>query len=74
MDKLKNLVDRITALEMEKRDVGNDIKDVYTEAKSQGFDVKALRRVVRDNLRPITELRSEEHAVSEYRAKLGIEV
>lgn len=43
---LKAIVERIERLEEEKRAISTDIKDVYVEAKGNGFDVKALRRIV----------------------------
>lgn len=46
-DRLRLLVERIERLEDERKGIGDDIKDVYLEAKSAGYDVKALRRVVR---------------------------
>lgn len=46
-DQLRAFVERIVRLEEEKKSFADDIKEVYGEAKSGGFDVKALRRVVR---------------------------
>ena len=46
-DHLKAFVERIERLEEEKKTISDDIKDVYAEAKGNGFDVKALRAVVR---------------------------
>lgn len=45
-DQLKAFVGRIEALEEEKQTIANDIKDVYAEAKANGFDVKILRLVI----------------------------
>lgn len=46
-DALKSLVDRIERLEVEKRALADDIKEVYVEAKGNGFDAKIIRQVVR---------------------------
>jgi uncharacterized protein (UPF0335 family) len=46
-DQLKAIVERIERLEEEKKTISDDIRDVYSEAKGNGYDVKALRRVVR---------------------------
>jgi uncharacterized protein (UPF0335 family) len=46
-DQLKALVERIERLEEEKKAIADDIRDVYGEAKGNGFDVKALRAVIR---------------------------
>lgn len=44
---LKAIVERIEMLEEEKKTISDDIKDVYAEAKSSGFDLKALRTIIR---------------------------
>ena len=45
--KLRNYIERIERLEEEKKDVQNDIKEVYLEAKAQGFNKKALKAVIK---------------------------
>ena len=45
--RLKSFVERIVRLEGEKKSLGEDVRDVYTEAKSVGFDTKILRKVVK---------------------------
>jgi uncharacterized protein (UPF0335 family) len=45
-DQLKSIIERVERLEEDKRDISDDIKDVYSEAKGNGFDAKALRRIV----------------------------
>lgn len=46
-DRLKSFVERIERLEEEKKAIADDIKDVYAESKSAGFDVKVMRQVIR---------------------------
>lgn len=46
-DRLRSIVDRIERLDEERKALGADIKDIYAEAKSAGFDVKALRAMIR---------------------------
>jgi uncharacterized protein (UPF0335 family) len=46
-DRLKSFAERIEKLEEEKSSIGDDIKDVYSEAKSVGYDVRTLREMVR---------------------------
>jgi uncharacterized protein (UPF0335 family) len=46
-DQLRLLIERIERLEEEKKGIADDIKDVYGEAKSTGFDVKTIRTIVR---------------------------
>lgn len=45
-DQLKSIIERVERLEEDKAAIGSDIKDVYAEAKGNGYDVKALRRLV----------------------------
>ena len=45
--RLRSLVERIERLEEEKRELQSDIRDIFAEAKSAGFDVKALRTVLK---------------------------
>lgn len=45
-DRLKSFVERIEKLDEERRAIGGDIKDVYSEAKGVGYDVKTIRKVV----------------------------
>lgn len=45
-DQLKSIIERVEKLEEEKSAIGDDIKDVYAEAKGNGFDTKALRKII----------------------------
>jgi uncharacterized protein (UPF0335 family) len=57
--KLRNFVERIERLESEKADLAADIKDVYAEAKGNGFDTKIMRKVIQ--LRKLEEPDRKEH-------------
>ncbi len=46
-DRLKQIVDKLERLEDEKREVGEQIKEVFAEAKGEGFDIKTLRQVLK---------------------------
>ncbi|AUW59181.1 DUF2312 domain-containing protein [Sphingobium sp. SCG-1] len=72
-DQLRLLIERIERLEEEKKGIADDIKDVYGEAKSTGYDVKTIRAIVR--LRKLeSHVRQEAEALLEtYKAALGIE-
>jgi uncharacterized protein (UPF0335 family) len=72
-DQLRAFVERIERLEEEKAATAADIREVYAEAKGNGFDVKILRRVVKTKKRDFAE-RMEEEAVFElYMNALGLE-
>lgn len=61
-DQLKSIVERIERLEEEKKTIADDIKEVYAEAKGNGYDVKVLRKVIAILKRDANE-RAEEEAI-----------
>lgn len=61
-DQLKSIVQRIERLEEEKKTIADDIKEVYAEAKGNGYDVKVLRKVIAIRKRDANE-RAEEEAI-----------
>ena len=71
-DQLKAFVERIERLEEEKKTISDDIRDVYAESKANGFDVKALRQVVKLRKQDVNE-RNEQQAILEtYMNALGM--
>jgi uncharacterized protein (UPF0335 family) len=71
-DLLKSFVERIERLEEEKTSIAGDVKEVYAEAKAQGFDVKILRKVVAIRKRDAAERREEEEILDLYLQALGM--
>lgn len=71
-EQLKSIVERIERLEEEKKGIADDIKDVYAEAKGNGYDVKALRHIVRDRKVEKSERDEFEAILDTYRAALGM--
>jgi uncharacterized protein (UPF0335 family) len=73
-EQLKLFIERIETLEEEKRGIADDIKDTYAEAKSNGYDVKTMRAIVR--LRKMdNNARAEMEALLDtYKAALGLEI
>lgn len=71
-DRLRSLVDRIERLEEERKALGNDIKDIYAEAKSAGFDVKVLRQLIRIRKQEAAEVEEQETLLDLYRRALGM--
>ena len=71
-DQLRLFIERIERLEEEKKGIADDIRDVYSEAKSNGYDAKIMRQIVR--LRKMTnDDRAEMEAVLEtYKSALGL--
>ena len=71
-DQLKAFVERIERLEEEKKATSDDIRDVYAEAKGTGFDVKALRTIVRLRKQDADERREHETILETYMHALGM--
>ena len=71
-DQLKAFIERIERLEEEKKATSDDIRDVYAEAKGNGFDVKALRTIVRLRKLDTDERREQEAVLETYMHALGM--
>lgn len=69
---LKSIVERIERLEEQRSDLGGDIREVYSEAKGNGYDVKALRDIVRRRKQDAEKLKEHEAIVETYMASLGM--
>lgn len=69
---LKALVERIERLEEEKKTIAADIKEVYAEAKGNGFDTKILRKVISLRKKEATEREEEQSMLDLYMAALGM--
>ena len=72
VDRLRSLIERIERLEEERKALGNDIKDIYGEAKSAGFDVKVLRQIIRLRKQEPAEIEEQETLLDVYRRALGM--
>ena len=70
--KLKAFVERVEKLEEAKKAIADDIREVYAEAKAEGFDVKALRAVIRLYRQDTNERREHEALVELYREAIGL--
>lgn len=69
---LRSLIERIEKLEEEKKTIADDIKDVYAEAKGNGFDTKAIRTIVRLRKMDQAEREEAETILDLYKAALGM--
>ena len=70
-DRLKSIVQRIERLEEERKNLQNDIKDIYTEAKSAGFDTKVLRMVIASRKKDQAEWEEQQTLLETYMKALG---
>lgn len=71
-DQLRSIVERIERLEEEKAAIANDIKEVYAEAKGNGFDTKTLRQVIRLRRQDKAERQEQEAILDLYLHALGM--
>ena len=71
-DRLRSFVDRIERLEDEKAALAADTREVYSEAKGVGFDIRALRQIVRLRKMDQAERRGQEELLDLYKRVLGL--
>ena len=71
-DRLRSIIERVERLEEERRALGSDIKDIFAEAKSAGFDVKVIRQIIRIRRQEPAEVEEQETLLDVYRRALGM--
>jgi uncharacterized protein (UPF0335 family) len=71
-DRLRSIVERIERLEEERKALAGDIKDIYAEAKSAGFDVKVVRQIISIRRKEPAEVEEQETLLDLYRRALGM--
>ena len=72
-DRLRLLIERVERLEEEKKGIGDDIKDVYGEAKAVGYDTKMMKQIVRLRKMKPDDRREMEMLLDTYKAALGLD-
>ena len=72
VDRLRSLIERIEQLEEEKKAIQSDIRDIFAEAKSAGFDVKAMRTVIKLRKMNAADRDEQEIVVETYRKALDM--
>ena len=71
-DRLRSLVDRIERLETERKGIGADVKDIYTEAASAGFDKQVLRQLIALRRKEPAEAEEQATTLDVYKVALGM--
>ena len=71
-DRLRSLVERIERLEEERASIASDIKDIYAESKSAGYDVKVMRQLIRIRKQEPADVEEQETLLDTYRRALGM--
>lgn len=72
-EQLRLFIERIERLEEEKKGISDDIRDVYLEAKSQGYDPKIMRQIVALRKLPPHDRKEMEAILDVYKSALGID-
>ena len=71
-EKLKQIITKIEAIEQEKIEAADLLKDVFNEAKSMGFDVKIIKHVIKLRKKDKNALAEEDSLIELYRGALGV--
>lgn len=72
VDRLRSLIERIERLEEEKKGIQSDIRDIFAEAKSAGFDVKAMRAILKLRALNAADRDAQELILETYRKALDL--
>ena len=72
VDRLRSIIERVERLEEERKALADDIKDIFAEAKSAGFDVKVVRQIIRLRKQEPAEVEEMETLLELYRRALGM--
>ena len=72
-DRLRTIIERIERLEDEKKALSDDIREVYSEAKGVGFDIKIIRQIVRLRKMDASDRSEMEQVLDVYKRTLGME-
>ncbi len=73
-DRLKSFIERIERLEEEKKALTDDIREVYSEAKGSGFDIKVIRQIIRIRKLDVADRREMEEVMAVYLRALDMEM
>lgn len=71
-DRLRSIIERVERLEEERKALAGDIKDIFSEAKSAGFDVKVIKQIIRLRKQEPAEVEEQETLLDIYRRALGM--
>ena len=71
-DELRQFVERYERLEIEKKDIADQQKEIMAEAKGRGYDTKALRKIVALRKRDVNDIAEEEAVLAMYKEALGM--
>jgi uncharacterized protein (UPF0335 family) len=73
-DELKLLFERIERMEEEKKGIAEDIRDIYTEAKSRGYDPKIMRQIVKLRAMDSDKRKEQQSLIDVYASAIGLDL
>lgn len=71
-EELRQFIERVEQLESERKDIAEQVKEVFAEMKGRGFDVKAIRAIIRERQQDPDDIAEQEAVLEMYRAALGM--
>ena len=71
-EELRQFIEQIEGLEQEKKEISDQIREVFAESKARGYDTKAMRAILRLRKRTPDDIAEEEAIVEMYKAALGM--
>ncbi|MGO3518001.1 MAG: DUF2312 domain-containing protein [Acetobacter cibinongensis] len=71
-DRLRSIIERVERLEEERKALAGDIKDIFTEAKSAGFDIKIIKQIIRERKLDPADREESETLLSIYKHAIGM--
>ncbi len=72
-DQLRSYIERVERLEEEKKNLSMDVSEIFKEAKSNGYDVKTMKEIIKIRKKNHSDLLEEAHLLETYKAALGME-
>ena len=72
VERLRSLIERIERLEEEKQALASDVRDIYAEAKSAGFDTKVMKTVIKLRKMEASDRDEQEHLLDTYKKALDL--
>lgn len=72
VERLRSLIERIERLEEEKKEISNDIRDIFAEAKSAGFDVNIMREILKLRKKDAADRDEQDYLIETYRKALDL--
>jgi uncharacterized protein (UPF0335 family) len=71
-DQLRSIIERVERLEEEKAGIAGDIREIFAEAKGNGYDVKALRQIIKLRKMEVSERQEQELVLDTYLRAMGM--